>query len=72
MEEKKKRLAEIRNLHKPIDKTELEAHSQKYEQWQHDRAEAVKSRYKKTHESAEVFYKSAFYKKVEKEERIFL
>lgn len=72
LEEKKKYLAEIRNLHKPIDKNELDVHSQKYQQLQHDRAEAAKNRYKKTHESAAVFYKSVFYKRVEKEERIFL
>lgn len=66
LQQKKKKLAEIRSLHKPIDKNELDVHSQKYEQLQHDRAEAAKNRYKKTHESAAIFYKSVFYKKVEK------
>lgn len=65
LEEKKKRLAEIRNLHKPLDRSELDAHANKYEQFQKERAEASKQ--KKHPETAAIFYKSAFYRKVEKE-----
>ena len=65
LEEKKKRLAEIRTLHKPIDKTELDRFSQKIQQLNLDKQEARKMSEKKQNSSNSVFYKSAFYKKIE-------
>ena len=40
LEEKKKKLAEIRAFHKPIDKNELDAFSQKIDQIHEDKLKA--------------------------------
>ena len=40
LEEKKKKLAEIRAFHKPIDKNELDAFSQKVDQINEDKQKA--------------------------------
>ncbi len=73
LEEKKKRLAEIRAFHKPIDRTELDAHSLKLDQLQQLRMEAAKNKSaSKPSKPAANFYKSVFYKKVQHEEKVFL
>lgn len=71
LEERKKRLAEIRALHKPIDRAELDAHALKLEQMQAQRlalAQAAQAEAQK--EPGKAFYKSVFYQRIKDEQKI--
>jgi hypothetical protein len=71
LEERKKRLAEIRALHKPIDRTELDAHALKFEQMHAQRlalAQAAQPELQK--DPGKAFYKSIFYQRVKEEQKI--
>jgi hypothetical protein len=70
LEEKKRRLAEIRMLHRPIDRKELEEFAEKVDRLQREKA-AAKTAQSSQQAHSQVFYKSVFYRRVQKEQRLF-